>query len=202
MLTENDHERFEGNQARWKDLRAWCEFDGRDQEAIKPARRQEGRKERQVTYAWERWPDIVGEALPLLRYYWNHGGVLFAKELPMEPDYQAADFLDRYSRLKIYTVRANGSLIGLNSFNVGGTMWRKNAMIANGMILYLLPSQRRGGLIPPGVKIITGAEDGLREMGCHLICYLPSSDVDISHLLLRLGYVQQGSSFEKLLRPQ
>lgn len=205
MLVEEQNDGQERNDARREGQGQG--FESAPHQPVKPdgAGRQEGRQEGQgllspVTFAWEEWPAVMGELMPLLRFYWEHGGMLFPKELPFDPDLEGAAWLHRYGRLKIYIARKNGSIIGLNSFNVGGVLFRKRILQATGLILYLLPSQRKR--TKTGVQLIKGAEDGLRSMGCHLIEYLPSSSVDIGRLLIRLGYVQQGSSFQKLLRSQ
>jgi hypothetical protein len=151
----------------------------------------------EVAFEWESWRRIMPEALPMLRIYWNSGGVLFAKELPWDPDIPLSIQLEESGRLQIYTARRAGRLIGLNSFNVGNTLFRKNSIAATGIILYLVPCERRGSV---GIRLIKGAEERLKQIGVDLVHYLPSSSVDIGRLLRICGYTQQGSSFEKLLK--
>lgn len=149
-----------------------------------------------IKYQWESWRGIVSEALPLLDYYFNNGGVLFAKELPMDPDIEGAAWLDATGRMQILTARRDGKLVGLNGFNVGGMLFRSRVVAANGLVLYLLPSERRG---MTGVRLIKEAEKGLREMGVQLIIYTNGSDFDLGPLLLKLGYVtSNGALYEKL----
>lgn len=66
-----------------------------------------------------------------------------------------------------------------------------------GLILYLLPGERRG---LTGFRFLRETDKGLAEIGVKLAIYTPSSSVDISRLLLRLGYKRLGGAFEKILR--
>lgn len=149
-----------------------------------------------IAFQWESWPSIMGEAMPMLRLYWDTGGEIFGKELPMEPDLEAAMELHRCGRLRILTARRGAFLIGLNSFNVGVTLYRKNTVTAIGLILYVLPSERLGLM---GYRFLRETDKGLAEMGVRLVQYVPASTVDISPLLLRLGYKRQQGTFEKML---
>ena len=72
----------------------------------------------------------------MLRLYWDTGGEIFGKELPMDPDLDLAMFLHRTGRLRILTARRGGFLVGVNSFNVGSTMYRKSTVTAIALILY------------------------------------------------------------------
>jgi hypothetical protein len=61
--------------------------------------------------------------MPMMRLYWASGGQIFP-DLEMDPDYDALMLLHRLGRFKIFTARRDGLLIGVNSFNVGGTLWQ------------------------------------------------------------------------------
>jgi hypothetical protein len=130
-----------------------------------------------------------------MKLYWKQGGQIFP-ELPMDPDWDSLMFIYKLGRFKIFTARRDGYLIGVNSFNVGPTLWRKTTSTAIGLILYLLPSERRGSL---GWRFLRLTDEGLKEMGVKLAIYTPSADVDISRLLLRMRYKQKGGTFEKML---
>jgi hypothetical protein len=132
----------------------------------------------------------------LLRFYWDTGGEIHGKELPMDPDLDAAMALHQSGRLRIFTARRDGWLIGLNSFNVGTTLYRKNTITAIALILYILPAERSGLL---GYKFLRETDNGLAEMGVKLVQYVPGSTVDISPLLRRLGYKNQQGTFEKMI---
>jgi hypothetical protein len=134
--------------------------------------------------------------MPMLRLYWNTGGEIHGRELPMNPDLDAAMALHGAGRLRIFTARRDGFLIGLNSFNVGCTLYRKDTMTAIALILYVLPSERRGSM---GYRFLRETDKGLAEMGVKLVQYVPGSTVDISPLLLRLGYKRQQGTFERML---
>lgn len=149
-----------------------------------------------ISFQWETWPSLIGEAMPMLRLYWDTGGEIHGKELPMEPDLDSAMALHSMGRLRIFTARRDGFLIGLNSFNVGGTLYRRTTMTAIALILYVLPSERRGSM---GYRFLRETDKGLAEMGVKLVQYVPGSTVDISPLLLRLGYKRAQGTFEKML---
>ena len=132
----------------------------------------------------------------MMRLYWDNGGEIFGGELPLDLDYDLIMFLHRYGRFRICTARRGGLLVGVNSFNVGGTIYRKNTMTAIALVLYLLPSERRG---LSGYRFLLETDKGLADMGVKLVQYCPGSTVDISPLLRRLGYKNQGSTWEKML---
>jgi hypothetical protein len=151
-----------------------------------------------IEFGWEKWSNLILEVMPLFIRYWNEEGILFGKELPMDPDFQGASMWELAGRLRIFTARRDLKLIGVNGFNCGGTLFRARIIVANGLILYLVPEERRR---PEkiGKSLIVGAESGLREIGTRLIVYTPSSTVDVGPLLERLGYSRRGSSYEKML---
>lgn len=132
----------------------------------------------------------------MLRLYWDTGGEIHGKELPMDPDLDVAMALHSSGRLRIFTARRGGFLVGLNGFNVGPTMYRRNTMTAIALILYVLPSERRGSM---GYRFLRETDKGLAEMGVKLVQYVPGSTVDISPLLVRLGYKRQQGTFERML---
>jgi hypothetical protein len=132
----------------------------------------------------------------MLRLYWNTGGEIHGKEFPLDPDLDLAMALHSSGRLRIFTARRDGFLIGLNSFNVGATLYRRNTMTAIALILYVLPSERRGSM---GYRFLRETDVGLAEMGVKLVQYVPGSTVDISPLLIRLGYKRAQGTFEKIL---
>lgn len=132
----------------------------------------------------------------MLRLYWDTGGEIHGKELPMDPDFDVAMALHSSGRLRIFTARRDGFLIGLDSFNVGPTMYRRNTATAIALILYVLPSERRGLM---GYRFIRDSDNGLKEMGVRLVQRVPGSDVDISPILRRLGYKSQQGTFERML---
>jgi hypothetical protein len=149
-----------------------------------------------IKFQRESWPAIIGEAMPMLRLYWNTGGEIHGKEFPMEPDLDLAMGLHSSGRLRIFTARSDALLIGLNSFNVGPTLYRRNTMTAIALILYVLPSERRGSM---GYRFLRETDSGLAEMGVKLVQYVPGATVDISPLLMRLGYKRAQGTFEKML---
>lgn len=132
----------------------------------------------------------------MLQLYWSNGGEIHGKELPMDPDLDAAMALHSSGRLRIFTARRDGFLIGLNGFNVGTTLYRRNVITAIALILYVLPAERRGSL---GYRFLCETDEGLAEMGVKLVQYVPGSTVDISPLLARLGYKRQQGTWEKML---
>lgn len=134
--------------------------------------------------------------MPMLRLYWDTGGEIHGEELPMDPDLDAAMALYKMGRLRIFTARRSGLLIGLNSFNVGGTLYRRGTMTAIALILYMLPSERRGAI---GYRFLRETDKELKELGVVLVQYVPGSNVDMSPLLLRLGYKRQQGTFERIL---
>lgn len=133
--------------------------------------------------------------MPIMKLYWHQGGQIHP-EIPMDPDWESLLFIHNIGRFKIFTARRDGYLIGTNSFNVGPTLWRKTTNTAIALILYLLPSERRGSL---GWRFLRETDKGLKDMGVKLVIYTPSSTVDISPLLRRMGYVGYGGTYEKVL---
>jgi GNAT superfamily N-acetyltransferase len=150
---------------------------------------------RNPTFQWEPFARIAQEAMPVLRAYWDESQI-FGRELPMDPDFDAFFQLERAGRFRVYTCRRQGRLIGVNSFMVGGTLLRREPPTAAGFILVLSPAERRGWT---GYKLVKGAEDAFREWGVRLVIYTPSSTTDLGPILRRLGYREQGATYEKLL---
>ena len=149
-----------------------------------------------ITFQWEKWTELSLEAVPLLAYYFNTEGVLYADIHPMDPDFETLAALERMGRLHVVTVRDDELLIGLNIFNCGGSLFRRQVITAAGLVLYLHPAYRNFLIAR---RFLRATEAGLKELGCQMMIYTPSSTVEIGPLLTYLKYDKIGGSYEKLL---
>jgi hypothetical protein len=151
-----------------------------------------------IEFQWEKWSDIVLDAMPLFIRYFNEEGALFIEELPLDPDFNLVSQLELLGRLRVFTVRRDGVLLGANIFNCGSLLFRKSTVGAEGLILYLVPEERQSKE-KIGKELIVGAEKQLKEWGVQLVIYTAGSKVDIGPMLEHWGYTRIGGKYEKLL---
>ena len=149
-----------------------------------------------LTYQWEAFSSIVREALPMLKAYWGESQ-LYSEELPLDPDFSSFFEMERLGRFRVFCVRRDGLLVGVNSFFVGSTLLRREPPTAAGFILVLSPAERKGWT---GIHLVKKPEEAFLLWGVRLCVYTPSSkNTDMGPLLLRLGYKRAGGSYEKML---
>lgn len=123
----------------------------------------------------------------LLAQHWQE--VAFYKDIPLEPDWELYGATESIGRLRIFTARIRGELVGYAAFLLNRNPHYKSSWQASQDVLFVAPAHRSGKI---GAHLILFAERHLRtESPPVQVTYQhskASAELDISPLLERLGY--------------
>lgn len=84
------------------------------------------------------WPEIA----PLLKEHYDE--IAHYKDIPLDPDVDGYNALEEQGRLRCFTARDGGRLIGYAIFICGPNLHYKSTRIANQDVLFIHPSHRNG----------------------------------------------------------
>lgn len=143
----------------------------------------------------EDFADVIDEAQPLLMRHWAEIA-LDKDEVPLAPDREKYDALNRMGQLSVMTVRSKGALVGYSSMIVNPGLHNKTTLQARMDILYLAPEHRgRFG----GFRLLKAHEAALKKRGVRRIFLGSKINTDISRLFEALGYREIERWYSKLL---
>lgn len=126
----------------------------------------------------------ANEAKELLELHWNEIAVNRDK-IKLNPDWDAYFDLERKGKLRIFTARENGRLIGYFVVIVGVNLHYKDHVFAVNDILYLHSSWRKG---LTGVKLIKFAEKCLQLEGVSVMSINTKTHRPFDSLMSYLKY--------------
>ena len=134
----------------------------------------------------------------LLERHWQE--VAFYKDIPLEPDWELYQVTESIGRLRIFTARIRGELVGYAAFLLNRNPHYKSSWQASQDVLFVAPEHRNGRI---GAHLILFAERRLRmEKPPVQVTYQhskASEELDIGPLLDRLGYELVDSIWAKRL---
>lgn len=111
------------------------------------------------------------------------------KDIPLEPDWETYALLENAGKLRIFTVRVRGELVGYCAYALMHNLHYKSSYQAKQDVLFVAPEHRNGRV---GAHLILFAERHLRaETPPVQVTYQHSkacAQVDIGPLLERCGY--------------
>lgn len=111
-----------------------------------------------VIFQSERWFQISDEIKPLLKLHWgevaNHRA-----SVPLDPDWEMYDRLDRTAVLMITTARDDGKLVGYYLSHVTPHPHYKSTLYAFVDVYFLLPEYRNGNT---GIRLFMAMEEAMR----------------------------------------
>lgn len=123
----------------------------------------------------------------LLEKHWQE--VAFFEDIPLDPDWEAYQAAESIGRLRIFTVRVRGELVGYAAFLINRNPHYKGSWQAAQDVLFVTPEHRNGRI---GAHLLLFAERHLRtETPAVQVIYQhskASEDLDIGPLLERVGY--------------
>lgn len=137
----------------------------------------------EIKFTKETFHETIEEAKPLLIQHWEE--LARNKELfPLDPDYESYFSLEKLGKLRIYTVRRNGELIGYACYMVSKNLHYRTMTCAVSDIFWLHPSVRRGSL---GIKLFKFIESELS-----------SEKVNLMHTTYKIEHPAAGSVLKYL----
>lgn len=154
-----------------------------------------------LVYAWERFPAIGKEIVPLLHQHYLETGS-YTKAVPLDLNFAQYMQMDAAGVMQILTARDNGVLVGYLFASVGAHLNFVTTVFSTAYMYYLKPAYRRGWngvhlfrkwidvAENSGVRVLQVAET-LRVRGKH--------DKRIGVLLKYLGFTCVERSYSRLI---
>ena len=118
-----------------------------------------------ITYQQEFLATVEDEAKPLLNSHWEEIA-LNKDKIKLNPDWEAYEALEHQGKLKIFTARDDGQLVGYFVVIVGTNLHYKDHLFASNDIIYLSPNHRKGFT---GIKLVKFAEKCLKDDGVSVL---------------------------------
>ena len=132
-------------------------------------------------YAREQISDVLGEIKPLLEEHWKE--IAHYQDIPLDPHWPGYYAAEDAGKLRIFTVREDGKLVGYAVFFVGNLHY-KSTKIATQDILFVLPEHR--GLT--GARLIRYCDEYLQAEGAQAVFHHVKRAHNFGPLLERMGY--------------
>jgi len=118
-----------------------------------------------ITYQQEFLDAVVSDIKPLLEKHWKEIA-LNKEKIKLNPNWEAYYNLEAENRLKIFTARDDGKLVGYFVVIVGIHIHYKDHLFANNDVIYLAPKYRRGFTL---IKLIKFSEKCLKADGVSVL---------------------------------
>ena len=134
------------------------------------------------TYQRETVRGVLEEIKPLLERHWEE--IATYKDMPLDPDYPAYLVAEDRDRVRVFTARVDGVLVGYGVFFVGNLHY-KSSRIATQDILFVAP-EYRGKMV--GFRLIRFCDEQLRGEGIQVIYQHVKLAHDFGPMLGRIGY--------------
>ena len=147
-----------------------------------------------ITFQVESYKDCMDEVK--VHYPAHYEELSVTKTYPLDPDYDAYLQLDQQGFLKVVTCRKDGVLIGYIQFIVTKNLHYKTMVMAVEDIYYLIKEERKGRV---GIELFKFAEQYLKSIGVHRICYTTKVHLDNSSIFKYLGYSYIEKLYSKMI---
>lgn len=148
-----------------------------------------------TVYQVERWRDLKGEMLPLLKRHWREVALNHA-EVPLDIDHERYDELDEKAALHILTVRRQGLLIGYHVAIVTTHLHYKSTLHGITDVYWIAPECRHG---VTAIRMFQGVERELVKLGVRKLFTATKLHMDQGPLFERLGYKPVERLYAKLI---
>ena len=123
------------------------------------------------------------EAQPLLLEHWRE--IAHFQDIPLEPKVEAYFACDAAGKVRVFTARDRGALVGYAAYMVDTGLHYASSLQATQDVLFLLPAHRNAG---NGAALIDFADRQLRSEGVQCVYQHVKLAFDFGPLLKGLGY--------------
>ncbi len=149
-----------------------------------------------VVFATERFQDFQPELALLVPDHWREIA-LNHNEIPLDPDWDRYNVLSDSGSLHCVTLRDEGILVGYHLAIITGMLHYKTTLNGITDVYYIKPDYRKGFT---AVRMFRYVEAELRKRGCKQLITATKKHLDISAILVRLGFKPVETVFRKVLR--
>jgi GNAT superfamily N-acetyltransferase len=137
-----------------------------------------------IAFDIEKLEKVRNDIDPLLQLHWEEIA-MDRDKIPLDPDWEAYEALERAGGLVILTVRVNEELIGYAFWYVRKHLHYKQTKWAYNDVIFLKKEHRKQGL---GGHLIRVCEEVLKEMGVDKIQWHVKATNDWTKVLEKMGY--------------
>jgi GNAT superfamily N-acetyltransferase len=149
-----------------------------------------------MKYQQEFLVQVQVEAEYLLCLHWEE--IALNKDvIKLDPDWDAYASLEIDGKLKIFTARDNGKLVGYFVVIVGYNLHYKQHLFAANDIIYLHKDYRKGFA---GINLIKFAESALKDDGVSVLAINTKVHQPFDPVLKRLGFSLAERVYSKFLK--
>jgi hypothetical protein len=149
-----------------------------------------------LSFQFEGWTAVADDIRDLCKIQYAEIA-LFRELTPLDPDWQLYFEWAKARRLKVFTVRDSGKLVGWHLSLVGPHPHYKTTLFGMQDLYYVLPEYRAMPTI--GLRLFGEMEDGMRQLGVKRLIGNTKVHVDKSPLFEHLGWQKTGLIYEKVL---
>ncbi len=136
-----------------------------------------------MRFARESLSQVRGEVGPLLEAHWTE--IAHYTDIALNPDWEFYELMDGDGRLRIFTARDDGKLVGYACFFVGPNRHYKQSIQAVQDVIFLHPAYRGARL---GAGLILFADEQCRSENIQVIYHHIKAAHDFGPLLVNCGY--------------
>ena len=138
----------------------------------------------ELTYARECYSGmLVAELMPLLKAHYLE--ISANQDIPLDPEWSVYEGCEKNGTLRVYTVRAEGRLIGYEVLFVRANPHYRGSLQAVQDILFVSKEYRHGSL---GYRLIKFADDELKKEGVQIVYHHVKAAHNFGPMLERLDY--------------
>jgi hypothetical protein len=137
-----------------------------------------------LEFARESLVQVFSQRLELLmRAHWLE--IAHFKDIPLSPDWDAYAMAEEAGKLRCYTARFAGELIGYAAYFVNRNPHYKTSLQAVQDVLFLVPEHRKRTV---GLKFVAWCDRQLAAEGVQAVYHHSKIAMPMDPLLKRLGY--------------
>jgi GNAT superfamily N-acetyltransferase len=137
-----------------------------------------------MNYQQEFLATVEKDIRPLLERHWNDIAVNKDK-IKLNPDWDAYHSLEQDGKLKIFTAREQGELVGYFVVIVHRNLHYKDHLFASNDVIFLHPDHRKGRT---GIKLVQFSEKCLKEDGVSVLAINTKVHKPFDKLMQFLGF--------------
>lgn len=138
-----------------------------------------------VAYAADRiCPALIAELMPLLQAHYHE--VAHFTDIPLDPNWDLYEKIDKMGNLRVYTARIDGVLVGYEAFFVNRSMHYQSALYACEDVLFVDRSARGARI---GIGLMQFAHASLKAAGVTVVMHHTKhrEDLNLAPLYRRVG---------------
>lgn len=149
-----------------------------------------------VTYTIENWSDAWREMEPHWHAHWLEVA-LDHDSVPLAPDIESYNTLEKNGNLHLLVVRKDGKIIGYHIAIIRTHLHYKHTLHAFTDIYYVAPEHRQG---MTGVKMFKEAEKSLAQRGVKKMVSGTKTSLDMGKIFERLGWRETERTYTKCIK--